>query len=165
MELNPRATPLEQPKETNNRPDGRRYPTPLDGQAMKNRTNDKGEKQCYHCKKWGHLMFSCPEREKKADETANPKQAYFSEVCPDVAWNTDSHKYLGRGKVDGKAVRMLVDTGCDRTMVRADVVDEAKWDNSDKSSVLCVHGDTVCYPSAMVDIEKEHRNSQVVLTY
>ena len=133
--------------------------SPTDGHLQRNRTNAKGEKQCYHCKKWGHLMFSCPEREKNVNtESATSKPtsgSYFSKACTDIAWNTESHKYLGRGKVDGRPVRMLVDTGCDRTMVRASIVQESKWDVEDKAKVLCVHGDTVSYPSAMVNIEKD----------
>ena len=98
-----------------------------DGHLTKlEKTNTKGEKQCYYCKKYGHLMYSCPDR-KNDGETARSKQGLFSKVCPDVAWNTDSHKYLKRGKVDGQSVRMLVDTGCDRTMVRASAVKKDKY--------------------------------------
>ena len=61
----------------------------------------------------GHLIVSCPER-RKEQEMASSMSAYFVDTCSDVAWNLKSHKYLLRGKVDGKPVRMLVDTGCDR---------------------------------------------------
>lgn len=118
------------------------------------KTNTKGEKQCYYCKKYGHLMYSCPDR-KSDGETARPRDTMFSRVCPDVAWNTDSHKYLKKGKVDGRSVRMLVDTGCDRTMVRASAVNEDKHDYNNTSKVLCVHGDQESYPSATVDIEMD----------
>ena len=118
------------------------------------KTNTKGEKQCYYCKKFGHLMYSCPE--KKHDTTeASVKSAYFSEVCHNVPWNTDSHKYIKRGKIDGTSVRMLVDTGCDTTMVRATIVKQEKWDHNNTATVMCVHGDKVSYPSAMVDIEMD----------
>ena len=45
---------------------------------------------------------------------------------------------------------MLVDTGCDWTMVSEAVVEAAdvNWDK--KTPVLCVHGDTVHYPTAKV---------------
>ncbi len=46
-------------------------------------------------------------------------KALLAEACEDAAWNADSHKILKRGKVDGRSVQMLVDTGCDRTIVSA----------------------------------------------
>ena len=48
---------------------------------------------------------------------------------------------------------MLVDTGADRTMVAADCIDLVKVEGSDKVPVVCVHGDTVSYPTAVVHLQ------------
>lgn len=45
---------------------------------------------------------------------------------------------------------MLIDTGCDRTIVSADVVRRAKMSSASRVPVLCVHGDTCFYPTAEV---------------
>ena len=47
---------------------------------------------------------------------------------------------------------MLVDTGADRTMVAARVVEEALLDPESKVPVLCVHGDVCLYPTAEVEL-------------
>ena len=51
--------------------------------------------------------------------------------------------------MDGRPVQMLVDTGCDRTIVS---VKTAKFDPGSKVPGLCVHGDTCFYPAATVKL-------------
>ena len=106
------------------------------------------EIRCYHCNGVGHIMSQCPQRRGPA---ANPR-GLLGKSCEEVAWNMDSHKYLRRGTLDGRTVQMLIDTGCDRTMVASDVVDQSKVDDKNKVPVLRVHGDTVLYPTAAVEI-------------
>ena len=31
-------------------------------EGSRTKVNSRGEKQCYHCRQWGHLMFNCPNR-------------------------------------------------------------------------------------------------------
>lgn len=66
---------------------------------------------------WGHLM--CPKR-KETQQTGSNRPALFGNACDRVAWNVDSEKYLRRGKLEGRSVQMLIDSGCSLTMVRAD---------------------------------------------
>ena len=47
---------------------------------------------------------------------------------------------------------MLIDTGCDRTIVSADMVRREKMSSASKVPVLCVHGDTCFYPTAEVEL-------------
>lgn len=54
--------------------------------------------------------------------------------------------------MDGRPVQMLVDTGCNRTIVSATAVKTAKPDPGSKVSVLCVHGYTRFYPTAKVKL-------------
>ena len=79
-------------------------------------------------------------------------RALFGGTCRDVAVNEDSVKYLRKGTVDGKPVQMLIDTGCDRTIVSADMVRREKMSSASKVPVLCVHGDTCFYPTAEVEL-------------
>uniref|UniRef100_A0A1X7V3C9 CCHC-type domain-containing protein n=1 Tax=Amphimedon queenslandica TaxID=400682 RepID=A0A1X7V3C9_AMPQE len=103
------------------------------------------EKRCYLCGRWGHLQYSCPNKESE-------KKAMFAGACDDVAWNEDSYKYLKRGTLNGRQVQMLVDTGADRTIVAAGVVKGVDIDSEQKVSVLCVHGDLCSYPTAYVEL-------------
>ena len=60
---------------------------------------------------------------------------------------------------------MLVDTGCDRTMVAARLVTPSKVDPHEKVPVLCAHGDTLLYPTAIVKLQTGPwgKKSQVVV--
>lgn len=57
------------------------------------------------------------------------------------------------GKIEGKSVKMLVDTGSYTTIVKADLVENEKWNEGETVNVVCVHGDSVDYPTAEVDLE------------
>ena len=61
--------------------------------------NSKGDKECYHCGKFGHLMYSCPDQ-------GEPKA------------NFSCQSYLKRAyMLTGSSVQMLIDIGCTHTMV------------------------------------------------
>ena len=99
----------------------------------------------------GHLMFNCPNRRPPTDARAG--RALFASDCDEVAWNEQSQKYLRRGNLDGCTVQMLIDTGCNQTVVSARLVDPAKVQPQEKVPILCAHGDTVLYPSATVKLQ------------
>ena len=41
-------------------------------------------------------------------------------ACDEIAWHAESRKFLRRGKLNGRRrVQILLDTGCDHTMVLA----------------------------------------------
>ena len=61
-------------------------------------------------------------------------------------WDASSHKYLRHGILNGKPVQILVDTGCDRTMVLAKLV------KASRVPVLYGYGETVFYPTARVEL-------------
>lgn len=60
---------------------------------------------------------------------------------------------MREGRVEGKDVKMLVDTGSHTTIVKADLVENEKWNEGDTLTVVCGHGDAVDYPTAEVDLE------------
>ena len=70
-----------------------------------------------------------------------------------MAWNERSRKYLRRDNLDGRAVQMLLDSGCSQTMVSARLVDAPKISSEEKVPILRAHGDTVLYPTAVVKLQ------------
>ena len=49
----------------------------------RSRTNHRGEKQCFHCQQFGHLMYNCPNRPNSRTPAA-PKLAMLGKSCPDT---------------------------------------------------------------------------------
>ena len=97
---------------------------------------------------------------------AGAGRALFASDCDEVAWNKQSQKYLRRGNLDGRPVQMLIDTGCNQTVVSARLVDPANVQPQEKVPILCAHGDTVLYPSATVKLQAGpwERESRVVVS-
>ena len=98
-----------------------------------------------------HLMYNCPNW--NGSDVTGATRALYTKTCDEVAWNVDSHKYLCRRTSEGQPVQMLVDTGCEMTMVSAKLVDSARVDPRRKVPVMCTHGDTMLYPTAMVKLQ------------
>ena len=108
----------------------------------RNQTNSRGNKKCFQCGKFGHLMYSCLERQGQ-----DIKPALSGKGCNEIAWNKGSQKFLKRGMLNG-------DTGCTKTMVvSADHLPTDCLDHFNKEKILCVHGDEVCYPTAEVRLK------------
>ncbi len=70
-----------------------------------------------------------------------------------MAWNIDSDKYVRKGRLNGNPVRVLLDTGSTLSMVRADSVQQEQLDIQNKATVRCVRGDSVEYPTAVVQLQ------------
>ena len=117
----------------------------------RSRTNMRGDKRCFQCGRWGHLMYNCPNR--RENESSGATRALYAKTCDEVAWNVESHKYLRRGTLEGRPVQMLVDTGCEMSMVSTRLVDPAKVDSQRYVPVMCTHGDTMLYPTATVKLQ------------
>ena len=113
-------------------------------------TNSKGDKKCYHCGKFGHLMYSCPVR-------GEPKGNFFGKSHPEVPLNEGSKKFLRHGKLNGKLngkpVQMWIDTGCTHTMVASEYVDPDNIDYCRTERILCLHGNKCSYPTAKVQLK------------
>ena len=60
---------------------------------------------------------------------------------------------MHRGTLEGQPVRILVYMGCDHTMISAGQVLSPKVDHSSVVPVLCVHRDTMQYPTAWVELQ------------
>ena len=145
------TTPLGTAPRANKQESRRVEPSGPGEQKGRDQTNQRGEKRCFQCNRFGHMMYNCPYK-KEASTPARPK-ALYGGSCQEVAWNEQSYKYLRRGRLDGRSVHMLVDTGSDRTMVAADFIESSKVNGSYRVLVVCVHGDTVSYPTAVVQLQ------------
>ena len=127
----------------------RRYERPgQNAYGGRPQTNAKGERKCFQCNRYGHLMYDCPF--KPSSTTSATSKALFGSVCHDMAWDKSSQKHQCWGSVNEKPARMLVDTGCDMTMVSVKWVDPEEVDRQNTVPVLCVHGDTMRYLTASI---------------
>ena len=91
---------------------------------------EKARLRCFNCKKQGHVSRECPEKVLMCFEEADITQS-----GPWVA-----------GLVEGRKVsRILLDTGCTRTMVRQQWVPTEKIIDGKMVSIRCAHGDTKLY--------------------
>ena len=86
-------------------------------------------------------------RPHKELNAAGVAKGHYSKSCNEVAWNEWNCKCLHRGTMEGRSVQVLVDTGCDHTMVAANWVPPSKVDHSAIVPVLYVHGNTLHNPT------------------
>ena len=114
--------------------------------------------ECFNCHKKGHYSSNCPAREKPATgmfcmERRMDHQGQSVLTKSKVRGNPCVPK---TGAVEGKEVeRILLDTGCSRTLIRKDLVPQHKLLHGEAVAIRCAHGDTVLYPLAEVDLEVE----------
>ena len=95
--------------------------------------------KCFNCKKQGHMASKCPE-----------SKALF---CREQRESNDLAVYRS-GLVEGQEVqKILLDTGCSRTMVQGSLVPQHKFLEGDAVTIRCAHGDTVLYPLANIEME------------
>ena len=100
--------------------------------------------QCFNCKQFGHVARKCPEK---------PKDALMAGEC---STSVEKPTQLCRGRVQGKMVRdILLDSGCSRTMVHLRLVSPEAFVEGSNVVIRCVHGDTVLYPLANIQMEVE----------
>ena len=128
----------------NRRPEGASSST----RRMPSRRTEPTNIQCYECKQYGHVRRDCPDRN-------SSRRALFCKEDEKTHVGTQEHEGVRRrGCVEGQEVQgILLDTGCTRTMVHADLVPPEKFLEGDTVTIKCAHGDTVLYPLANVDME------------
>ena len=97
--------------------------------------------ECFNCHERGHYAFQCP------------KDAHFCKVSRETEEVAHSVNVKRKGVVEGTPVeRILLDTGCSKTLVRQDLIPKKKILDGEAVTIRCAHGDTVLYPVAQVQV-------------
>ena len=110
--------------------------------------------RCFNCKQRGHIAKNCPHQVMYCKENKTPSHVQYMkrEECG----------ILQPGIVEGREVAdILLDTGCSRTLVRRDLVNEEKMLEGEEVKIRCAHGDTVLYPLAEVEMKIHGETIQV----
>ena len=123
--------------------------------AQRSRTNSKGDIQCWECKKYGHMAIACPDR-KSSTKRASSKSVMVA------TQGRGKQLMLREGKLDGKAVQVLLDTGSETSIARTNLVDPTKC-TQEMVGVKCVHGNVVAYPTATVDLEMDGWEKEITV--
>ena len=134
-----------------------------------------GERKCFVCQQPGHLARDCPQRQARDQKASKGPQGtrgkevtcynchhkgHVSSMCPNNAMfcaSKPDNKESGlmqAGTVEGQQVsKVLLDTGCSRTMVRRELVPPEKLLEGEAVTIRCAHGDMVLYPLAKIGME------------
>jgi len=105
--------------------------------------------RCYRCKEPGHLSYNCPTKP-TSTKPPGPRAGYLC-LTP---LNTEPHftEYYIEGFIGGKQAKMLVDTGCTRTLVHRKFVSKSD-ETANKITVLTATGERIVIPLAWVEIK------------
>ena len=98
--------------------------------------------RCFSCGQVGHIAMHCPAKALFCDE----EPVLGGDVGGEV------QEVVRNGTVEGTPVKMLLDTGSARTLVRRELVPEGKVLVGQVVAVRCAHGDNICYPLADVEV-------------
>ena len=115
----------------------------------RSRTNHRGEIQCHWCKEWGHITAVYPQTQLHSGVNTTSRPAYLSTDMESGCGD----RFVKDAKLDGKPIGILLDTGSKMSIVRADLVSQARWKMDDRMPIQCVHGDQLAYPTADVLLE------------
>ena len=100
---------------------------------------------CYNCGGKGHTSRQCPSDALFCKERSSTKP---------VGRGLVHQPFQCKGVVEGQFVNDIVlDTGCLRTLVRSDLVEEQNRKHGETVTIQCAHGDAVSYPLASVELE------------
>ncbi|XP_045904363.1 uncharacterized protein LOC123970382 [Micropterus dolomieu] len=106
--------------------------------------------QCFHCGEWGHISWQCEKSDEKMPtaESASSPHVHFA-------------AFLGEGEdqwptcpviVNHWDVEVLLDSGSSHTLVQEAVLEEPPLGQNHSIPVVCVHGETREYPTAVVKL-------------
>ena len=104
--------------------------------------------RCFGCGQLGHVRKDC------LDKRPAEKVMFSVDTKQPSCEEDKDLKVKRQGFVEGQKVQdILLDTGCTRTLVHADLVPSQKVLEGDVVTIKCAHGDTRTYPTAIVGIQ------------
>ncbi|CAH1242223.1 GIN1 [Branchiostoma lanceolatum] len=121
----------------------RELSTRADSAARENPQYLPTSRRCFTCDSPDHLVKDCPRN--RSGARTSPKSFYVDRRTPSSAFEV-------KGRVEGRQVPLLLDTGSTQTLIHADLVDPGKVKPSRQGKITCVHGDEKGYPDAEVEI-------------
>ena len=121
--------------------------------------------RCYKCNKLGHIAMKCPgnrlpgqQRPQQYQSQMRHENANF--VAPRDVMERERRQmeeapmeYRVKGKVEGKPVELVLDTGCSKSLIDASLVPPEKVQQEECISMQCAHGEVRAYPTANVEVE------------
>ena len=109
-----------------------------------------GKPRCRNCNKEGHTERNCykPRRTGYLSKR-NDRCPYKDFIIP--------------GQIEGQNVEMVLDSGCDMTLVHQDLVDPKKINHRERTHLRCIHDHHSDYPTAEVIVEINGEPFQVVV--
>ena len=107
------------------------------------RVNNKSNVKCFNCQEKGHYAHECRVRKK-----------FQSGACLGMAPLGTILGNCSFGKVNGKNVRMIIDSGCSRTLVHEKFVN-GDYYTGESITIITANGDRVEVPLAWVSIQSK----------
>ena len=111
--------------------------------------------RCYRCNKLGHIATKCPENKGATWQQQSHYHPPMKHGSSNFVTTKDGMpvEYRVQGKVEGKQVELLLDTGCSKSLIDASLVPPEKIQQGECVSMQCAHGDWKSYPTAIVDVD------------
>ena len=121
--------------------------------------------RCYRCNKLGHIATKCPENKGATWQQQSHYHPPMRHGSSNFVTTRDGMpkevkqfeempvEYRVQGKVEGEQVKLLLDTGCSKSLIDASLVPPEKIQQGECVSMQCAHGDWRSYPTAIVDVE------------
>lgn len=113
--------------------------------------------KCYNCQELGHYANSCPKSDRRKLAAKGNAQGYLCFKPIDEEMNVKSFSLTGRINCD--EAKMLVDSGCSRTLVHRKFL-RPQMKTGQFMSVLLANGESLTIPLARVQIESKHGNHE-----
>jgi hypothetical protein len=119
------------------------------GQSTPGGRSTRPSVKCFKCGKEGHMSFNCYRGRGK------PSQGYLLCITPLTAnAYPESPDCYVKGKIEGRPVTMVIDSGCSKTLVHERFLNRKKL-TGDKIAVLTATGERITVPLAQLVFESE----------
>uniref|UniRef100_A0A803JMY6 Gypsy retrotransposon integrase-like protein 1 n=1 Tax=Xenopus tropicalis TaxID=8364 RepID=A0A803JMY6_XENTR len=127
--------------------------------SQRQETSDRERRgvQCFRCWEFGHVAANCPLTTEPMDCSWGRRKSLYAHPACLASQQEETGKQFCLVGIKGQQVSALLDSGSLVTLVRASLLDITDSLNS-RVGVMCIHGDTKEYPTAVVMIETQSGN-------